>query len=103
MLSYNSHWNDLAAFCYKVDLCNPRLIKSFLCSGPNKFAGLTSNFRLSLCFWDLQTSILTTQLDGNSGKTYWAMFLIFSNILFVLVCICVEEGTHMHVRSEDNF
>lgn len=91
-------------FCYKVDLCNTRLIKSLLCSGPNKFAGLTSNFRLFSCFWDLQTSILTAQLDGNSGKTYWAMFLIFfSNFLFVLVCVCVGEGTHMHVGSEDNF
>lgn len=31
------------------------------------------------------------------------MFLIFSNFLFVLVCICVGEGTHMHVGSDDNF
>lgn len=46
--------------------------------------------------------------NSSTGREQWEnvlgyVFNFFSNFLFVLVCVCVGEGTHMHVGSEDNF
>lgn len=67
VVSCNSGWCGLAALCREaaLALCNLSLIKA-LCSGPDRFAGLPSNFRF--CSFPL---MLLESKDLSSNNSTW--------------------------------